>query len=208
MSIFGGLVQPNPADTTTDPKRLFRVLPKPPGSPFQFPYDIQAEVWDKWYQRRDERDLIVKMNTGSGKTVIGLVLLKSSLNEDKGPAVYLVPDKQLKSQVEATARALGLEVTDDVHDPRFRQGKIILVATVQKMYNGMSQFGLRSAPNRHVEVGTVVVDDAHACIRLIEAQFSLRVPRDTAAYTSLRDLTRPGMSGDMIPWKDLSHGTC
>ena len=199
MSIFGGLAQPNPADTTTDPKRLFRVLPKPPGSPFQFPYDIQAEVWDKWYQRRDERDLIVKMNTGSGKTVIGLVLLKSSLNEDKGPAVYLVPDKQLKSQVEATARALGLEVTDDVHDPRFRQGKIILVATVQKVYNGMSQFGLRSAPNRHVEVGTVVVDDAHACIRLIEAQFSLRVPRDTAAYISLRNLFSDSLKAQSLP---------
>ncbi len=39
------------------------------------------------------------MNTGSGKTVVGLMILKSCLNEEKGPAVYVVPDKFLVSQV-------------------------------------------------------------------------------------------------------------
>lgn len=199
MSIFGGLAQQNPADTTTDPKRLFRVLPKPPGSPFQFPYDIQTEVWDKWYARRDERDLIIKMNTGSGKTVIGLLVLKSSLNEGRGPAVYLVPDKQLKTQVETTARDLGLTVTDDARDPRFRQGKIILVATAQKVYNGISQFGLRNSPTRHIDVGTIVVDDAHACIRLIEAQFALRIPRQVAAYPALLDLFSDALKAQSLP---------
>lgn len=74
MGIFDGLDEQNLADTITDPKRLFRALTKPAGSPYKFPHDIQTEVWDRWHPRREEPDLIVKMNTGSGKTVSGLLM--------------------------------------------------------------------------------------------------------------------------------------
>ena len=39
------------------------------------------------------------MNTGSGKTVVGLIMLQSCLNENKGPAIYVVPDNYLVNQV-------------------------------------------------------------------------------------------------------------
>ena len=185
MSIFGGLSQQNLADSVTDPKRLFRALSKPAGSRFQFPYDIQTEVWDKWYARRDEADLIVKMNTGSGKTVIGLVILKSSLNEGKGPAVYLVPDRQLKAQVEATATELGIAWVDDPADATFRRGQSVLIATAQKMYNGLSRFGVRGTTRRPIPVGTIVVDDAHACIPIIEHEFALTIARESPMFDPL-----------------------
>lgn len=188
MSIFGGLGRADLADSAVDPKRLFRALSKPARSRFQFPHDIQSEVWDKWFKRRTETDLVIKMNTGSGKTVIGLVLLKASLNEGNGPAVYLVPDRQLKAQVEATATELGVAWTDETGDPLFRRGQAVLIATVQKMYNGRSQFGLRGAPGRQIKVGTIVVDDAHACIPIIEEEFSLTISRESTAYAQLLGL--------------------
>lgn len=117
MSIFEGLGASDPAASTLDPKKLFRALNKPVGSPFKFPHDIQTEVWDRWFTRRAEADLVVKMNTGSGKTVIGLVIAKSSLNEGVGPAVYLVPNTQLQDQVIETANGLGLDWTADPRDP-------------------------------------------------------------------------------------------
>lgn len=184
--IFAGLTSPNLSTTALDPKRLFRILTKPTSSPFKFPHDIQTEVWDQWFDRRNEADLIVKMNTGSGKTVIGLLILKSSLNENVGPAVYLVPNKQLKAQVGAAAEQLGILWTDDPSDPAFRQGQAILVATVQTMYNGLSKFGVRGAGGRRqIEVGTIIVDDAHACIPIIREQFSLLLPREIPAYKAL-----------------------
>lgn len=185
MSIFSGLGQQNLADSVTDPKRLFRALQKPAGSRFQFPYDIQTEVWDKWYARRDEPDLVIKMNTGSGKTVIGLLILKASLNEGKGPAVYLVPDRQLKAQVEATAAELGILCVEDPGDAMFRSSQAVLVATVQTVYNGLSRFGVRGTGRRPIAVGTIIVDDAHACIPIIERQFSLSFAADTPAYKEL-----------------------
>lgn len=85
---FERLGTPDLAESTIDPKRLFRALPKPPGSPFVFPHDIQSEVRDNWFGRREESDLVIKMNTGSGKIVIGLVILKSSLNEGRKVTLF------------------------------------------------------------------------------------------------------------------------
>lgn len=63
------------------------------------------------------------MNTGSGKTVVGLMILQSCLNEEKGPAVYVVPDKYLVTQVCAEARRLGIQTAtdrDDIYIPRIK----------------------------------------------------------------------------------------
>ncbi|WP_230305162.1 DEAD/DEAH box helicase family protein, partial [Legionella pneumophila] len=51
---------------------------------------MQSQVWSKWFDRKEERNLVIKMNTGGGKTVVGLLILKSCLNEKKGPVVYIV----------------------------------------------------------------------------------------------------------------------
>ncbi|MCJ1682342.1 DEAD/DEAH box helicase [Rathayibacter sp. VKM Ac-2928] len=184
MSIFSGIGAGDLSETTLDPKRLFRVLPKPKKSKFVFPHDIQTEVWDAWFDRRAEADLVVKMNTGSGKTVIGLLVARSSLNEGVGPAVYLVPNLQLQEQVTETATELGLRWTDDPMDAAFRQGNSILITTAQKIFNGKTKFGLEGSGST-MEVGTIVIDDAHACIPIIEDQFSLRLKRKTAAYKTL-----------------------
>lgn len=208
MSIFSGLGSPNLASSGTDPKRLFRALSKPAGSKFKFPHDIQTEVWDKWYRRRNEPDLVVKMNTGSGKTVIGLLVAKSSLNEGKGPAAYLVPDLQLKGQVAETADQLGIAWTDDPRDAAFRRGEAVLIVTVHTMYNGISKFGVRGISNSPIALGTIVIDDAHACIPIIEQQFSLRLSSATQAYKTLFAsfsdvLKEQSLSG----WTDLVAGT-
>lgn len=184
MGIFDSIGSANPAASTIDPKRLFRALPKPKGSRFKFPHDIQTEVWNQWFIRRNEPDLILKMNTGSGKTVVGLVIARSSLNEDNGPAAYLVPNTQLQSQVAETADALGIQWTDNPRDPTFRQGEAVLICTIHTMYNGLTRFGLEGR-GQPMDVGTVVIDDAHACIPIIAEQFSMTLPKDSKAYKRL-----------------------
>lgn len=207
MSIFGDLGRDNLADSATDPKRLFRALPKPKGSRFQFPYDIQSEVWDGWFARRNEPDLVVKMNTGSGKTVIGLVILKACLNEKKGPAVYLVPNRQLQKQVETTAAELGIVTARKPGDAIFRRGQAILVVTAAKMYNGLTTFGLRGAQTRPIPVGSIVIDDAHACIPDIEEQFAVTIEQDAPAYGTLLNLFADGLKVQSLPgYAGLSKG--
>ena len=66
----------------------------------------QESILDEWHRtRRHQRDVIVKMHTGQGKTLIGLLILQSKLNEDIGPALYLCPNNHLVDQTVAQARS-------------------------------------------------------------------------------------------------------
>ena len=40
-------------------------------SRYEYLRDVQREVFDEWYERRSEGDLVIKMNTGNGKTLVG-----------------------------------------------------------------------------------------------------------------------------------------
>ena len=100
---------------TIEPREIFMTLPsKAPG--YGYPRDVQSEVWKKWFDIRNEKNVILKMNTGSGKTVVGLIMLQSCLNEEKGPAIYVVPDNYLVKQVIDEAKRLGISATEDKDD--------------------------------------------------------------------------------------------
>src|SRR5882762_3141376 len=94
----------------------------------------QIAVLQEWVAHRQaDRDVIVKLHTGQGKTLIGLLMLQSRLNASKGPALYLCPDNFLIDQTCEQARQFGIatcqadpELPDD-----FLNGGKILVASVQ-----------------------------------------------------------------------------
>jgi hypothetical protein len=181
---FSQLGKTSAVGTSTDPRRIFNALPAK-DSRYSYPRAGQTEVWEGWHQRRDENDLVIKMNTGAGKTVVGLLILKSCLNEGVGPAVYLCPDNYLRDQVRQEADLLGLETTDDPRSPRFQQAKDILVVSIYRLVNGQSVFGVTGDGRDPIELGTVLIDDVHACLATVEDQFTLTIARDHAAYDRL-----------------------
>lgn len=202
---FTKLSGQSPVDSATEPRRIFtalpRLLPK-----YNYPRDVQSEVWEDWHARRAERDLVIKMNTGGGKTTVGLVILKSCMNEGVGPAVYAVPDNYLADQVRKEAKDLGIETVSDPRSARFQSGKAILVVTIHTLVNGLSKFGT-SGTERRIGIGTLLVDDAHACIAAVEDQFTLRVKRAHGAYNQLLDLFRSDLEQQSRPtYMDIRDG--
>lgn len=171
-------------DTVLPPREIFNALPHKNAEKFQYPRDVQSQVWAKWFERRDESSLVVKMNTGSGKTVVGLLALKSCLNEGKSPAVYICPDNYLVKQVIDAAGELGVEVTGDAKSPRFLSGKAILVANIYKLVNGKSVFGVGDEGAK-LKISSLIIDDAHACLDTVEDQFTINIPRAADAYDAL-----------------------
>ena len=186
MLDFNRLGGTNPVDSSFNPREIFQALPKL-GGKFQYPRDVQSQVWTKWYERRDTNNLVIKMNTGGGKTSVGLLILKSCLNEKKGPAVYVVPDNYLVDQVVAEAKQLGIETTADPHDPRYLSGKSILVINIYKLINGKSVFGVDDEGIK-VPIGSIIIDDAHACLDTVEQQFTINIPGSSSLYTELRSI--------------------
>ena len=122
---------------------------------------MQGDVLHRWYETRTQRDTVIKMNTGGGKTVVGLLALKSCINEGFGPAVYVAADHYLCSQVRSEAADLGLAVVDEPRSLDFQTGRAILVIPIHTLANGMSKFGV--GREMHIEIGSIVIDDAHAC---------------------------------------------
>lgn len=150
----------------------------------------QDQVLKAWFARRSERDLVIKQNTGGGKTVVGLLVAQSSLNEHAGPAAYVVPDTYLVKQVLTEAEQLGLVATDDPSSNQFRSGAAVLVCTFERVVNGRSTFGLAGSP--HVtRLGTIVVDDAHAALIAARKQFTVSVPSEHTAFEAAVEVFGP-----------------
>ena len=69
----------------------------------------QIDVLTNWFgKHQGDRDVIVKLHTGQGKTLIGLLMLQSRLNAGPGPTVYLCPNNYLVDQTREQARQFGI----------------------------------------------------------------------------------------------------
>lgn len=153
----------------------------------------QASLLEEWHNaRRSERDLVLKLHTGQGKTLVGLLILQSKLNEGAGPALYVCPNNFLVEQTCLEAAAFGLSVTrmSDEIPESFANSRSILVASVQSVFNGRSKFGLDSYSQ---EVGAIVLDDAHACMDVMQSQNSIHLRSDSPAYAEILTLFESGL---------------
>lgn len=177
-----------------EPLEIFRRLPKPQG--INDLYTSQAEVLESWFERRIESDVVVKLHTGGGKTLVGLLMAQSTLNETKEPVLYLAPTRQLVKQTLEKAKALGIAAvpyqTGSPLDDDFINGKAIMVATYKALFNGRSKFGVRGAAKPPIKVGAVILDDAHVAFSVVRDSFTLEVKskEDAELYEGLTSLFR------------------
>ncbi|MFO0845333.1 MAG: DEAD/DEAH box helicase family protein [Gemmataceae bacterium] len=197
MLDFGKHIKKRAGERPTDPLVIYEGLDRQSDiGPLR---PAQLFVLNEWHtNRRKDRDLIVKLHTGHGKTAVGLLMLQSRLNEGAGPALYLCPNKFLVDQTCQQAQRFGFQVingnkSDDL-PPAFLNGQETYVCTIQKLFNGMTKFGLRGDS---VQVGTLLMDDCHACIDSIKQACSFMLKAGTPAYQRLlalfaADLTEQG----------------
>src|SRR5690242_19368340 len=66
-------------------------------------WDPQSEALRGWDAVRDKKDVVIEMNTGGGKTLIGLLTAQSLVNETGGHVVYVCPTIQLIEQAKMRA---------------------------------------------------------------------------------------------------------
>jgi replicative superfamily II helicase len=152
--------------------------------------DVQRQVLTAWYERRYERDLVVKVNTGGGKTIDGLIILQSHLNDGRGHALYVAPDKYLAIQVQEEADRLGIATVDDPDNPRYLSSDAIAVINTFKLVNGRSVFSSKRPTRAPEPIGSVVIDDAHAALAISRKQLAIELTRDHAGFDLLLELFR------------------
>ena len=135
----------------------------------------QKFILENWFkENRESRDSIIKLDTGQGKTLIGLLILQSLLNTKEGPCLYVAPNKYLVEQVCKEAEKFGIgycvfKESGEIPE-EFLSGEKILITHAHKVFNGLSVFGIG---NKKGDIGAILLDDSHTCIDVIKDAYTV-----------------------------------
>lgn len=171
------------------------------------PRPAQREAMQELTKRHAEKDLVLKISTGAGKTTVGLLYLLGHMRLSRAPAVYLCPTLQLVEQVLEEASRLGITANnypggETYPAPACMRGDSILVCTYEKLFNAKSTF-LRTDVN--IVPCAIVLDDAHAGAEIVRKQFTLSLRDD--AYSALLEILSPACQAYSKPkWLDIESG--
>lgn len=190
----------------TDPIKLFDSLDRRASHTNLRPPQIAA--LEAIRGRRTERDLILKMPTGAGKSTVALLYLRSYAAEKKEPVVYLCPTTQLVEQVLDEASKLGIAASHYVGgsphpDPRCLRGDAVTVCTYTKLFNARTTF---DRPDVNLTPSAIALDDAHAGIEEVRESFTLRIEDEDRVKALIKILD--GTCSQYAPalWRDIKHG--
>lgn len=171
---------PTQTPVPESPDRLFRDLPRRKHPSL---YDHQGQILRTYVSDAlTVSDVALQLPTGSGKTLVGLLLAEWRRRKFKERVVYLCPTRQLVNQVvEEASTKYGLSVeaftgqvkryTPDAK-AAYLSGQRIAVTTYNSLFNVNPFF---EAPD------IIIIDDAHAAENYIASQWTMRIQRSEDA---------------------------
>lgn len=161
--------------TTTkpvDPIDIFKQLPNLRTS-YNDLLDGQGTTLKEWHLNREEKDILISLNTGAGKTLIGLLIAQSLLNEGLEKIVYVCSDNSLIEQTENEARKIGMHVTTRMQggfsNDLYERGLAPCITNYQSLLNPFGCFKNDNEPK------AIIFDDAHVAENHIRNQFTLSI---------------------------------
>ena len=157
----------------SDPFEIFSRRPSLPGTPNDL-WGGQRDALQDWVKSRKRHDVLISLNTGSGKTMLGTLIAQSMANEKVGKCVYVCSTIDLVIQTEREAKKLGISPTTyhgrNFSNSDFEQGKTFCITTYPSVFNAQTTF------KKH-NVGSFVFDDAHVAEKAIRDAFTLNISR-------------------------------
>lgn len=132
-------------------------------------------------------DVALELPTGSGKTLVGLLIAEWRRREYGQRVVYACPTKQLANQVAEAAARQGIKAHalidthkswDERHLMAYTKAQAIAVTTYTHIFNTNSQFK---------NAKTLLFDDAHAAEGYVADAWALEAARATSVYKDLFD---------------------
>jgi Rad3-related DNA helicase len=163
-------------DTAPDsPDLLLRLLPR---RKIPDVLSHQAQILADYASYSNDSDVALQLPTGSGKTLVGLMIAEWRRRKFGERVVYLCPTIQLVHQVANQAEEkYGLSVVTLVGQQKlfspsdktdFKQASKIAITTYSGLFNNNSFFD---------NADVILLDDAHATENYIASHWSLRVGR-------------------------------
>lgn len=167
-----------------NPIELFRSLPRRE-YPTEMPHQraiIEAYV----SEAQGKPDVALQLPTGSGKTLVGLLIAEWRRRKNKERVVFLCPTKQLVNQAaEQAANKYGLDVVSFTGSKRnysqsdvaeYRQGQKVAITTYSSLFNTNPFFN---------DADVIIIDDAHAAENYVGKLWSIELTTDEKDHRSL-----------------------
>lgn len=207
-----------------DAESLFGELPRTPrgvGALWSHQAD-HLRTYDR--DHRTTEDVALELPTGSGKTLVGLLIADWRRRALRHRVVYACPTKQLARQVLRSAENQGIPVVlligpnsqwDLRQVTHYSAADAVAVTVYSHIFNINSHLS---------DAQTLVFDDAHAAEGFVAEAWALTIDRDHLAYKDLFDAlganidphlvarmtgpvssTSSGMEVRMIPVSSISH---
>lgn len=187
---FSKLGRSKKAQVLTDPIRIFETLPSLSGT-FNDLWRGQDKALNEWHGARDRQDVLVSLNTGAGKTIVGLLIAQSLVNEGLQNVLYVCSTIDLVRQTSVEASRIGVDhsirVRGEFSNDLFEAGKAFCITTYAALFNGHSALRKRFFPQ------AIIFDDAHVAGSLLRDAFTLRIDAhsENDLFGEIADLFQP-----------------
>lgn len=172
---FNSLSRPSSAKRPTNPIEIFR------GSPalVETPNDLwqgQSKALELWHADRTSRDVLISLHTGAGKSLVGLLIAQSLVNEGVEKVLYVCATNDLVNQTSReVATKLGFRHSTRMggrfSNESYSTGEGFCLTNYQALFNSRTVFARDNRP------GAIIFDDAHVAEKIIRDCFTLRIDR-------------------------------
>ena len=169
---FSRLGKSADGERPTDPIEIFDARPSSSGT-FDDLWRGQADALKEWNENRTKKDILVSLNTGSGKTIVGILIAQSLVNEKIPNVIYVCSTKDLVKQTQREAEKIGISCTTliegDYSNSLFQTEKAFCITTYAALLNSHSKI------KRHYFPNSIIFDDAHVAEKMLRDAFTLKI---------------------------------
>lgn len=164
-----------------DPETIFRDIVKSQSQPKEVKnlWAQQADILRDYYENaKDKEDVALELPTGTGKTLIGLLIGEYRRRVKGEKIVYLCPTRQLAYQVYNKAQEYGISscilVGKQVEYPKSDYGdyltsKTIAITTYSAIFNTNPKLD---------DAQVIIMDDIHSAETYISSLWTVKIQKD------------------------------
>ena len=159
------------------------------------PLDYQAAMLNLYIENADKKTVALELPTGSGKTLVGLLIGEYRRRKNKEKVLFLCPTNQLVHQVVEQAnlkyglRAIAFCGKQKDYLPKDKSSFLMAEAIGVTTYS--SFFALHSFFD---DVDILIMDDVHSCEDYIISNWTVQIDDGNIAFLEVAELIKPFIS--------------
>lgn len=147
---FNSLNRPASAKRPINPIEIFRSAPALAETPNDL-WQGQSKALEMWHRGRHLRDTLISLHTGAGKSIVGLLIAQSLINEGVSKVLYVCATNDLVAQTSREiATKLGFphstRIGGKFSNNSYSTGEGFCLTNYQALFNSRTVFARDNRP--------------------------------------------------------------